>query len=145
VGTSFKQRNYTYNEDQSGGNFIYRLSQVIDTSGAITITIPLDSITVVIPSFCKDNEAGDAIQIYPNPVNDLLSLKFNRVEAEGNLSLHIKGINGESIFQKIIIKPGGFYSLQLQVSHLQTGLYYLEIRKGNTLYASKKFIKSYKD
>jgi hypothetical protein len=145
TGTSFMQRNYTYNEDQPGGNFIYRVSQVIDTFGAITITVPLDSITVDIPSYCKGEEAGDAIQIYPNPTDDQLSIKFNRIEAEDNLSLRILGINGESILQKTITKPAGFYLLLLKVSHLQTGLYYLEIRKGNKLYASKKFIKSSKN
>lgn len=145
TGTSFMQRNYTYNEDQPGGNFIYRVSQVIDTAGSAAFTITLDSISVVISSLCKDTERDNVINIYPNPVNDQLRLKFNRVEPENNLSLRIVGINGESIFEKTIAKPAGFYSLPLSVLHLQSGLYYIEIKKGNKLYASKKFIKSDKD
>jgi len=145
TGTSFTQRNYTYNEDQPGGNFIYRVSQVIDTAGSAAFTITLDSISVVISSLCKDTERDDLINIYPNPVNDQLRLKFNRVEPENNLSLRIVGINGESIFEKTIAKPAGFYSLPLSVLHLQSGLYYIEIKKGKKLYASKKFIKSDKD
>jgi serine protease AprX len=145
TGSSFLKRNYSYNENQPAGNYSYKVSQVIDTSGSVAITVPLDSITVVIPTNCPDNQIGDVIQVYPNPAVKLLTLKFNRIEPEEDISLRIVSINGESIFQKTMNKPAGYFTLEIPISQLQTGMYSLEIRKGKKLYASKKFIKSGKD
>lgn len=80
----------------------------------------------------EETAAQAGIQIYPNPVQDILNIKSK----EPLVSYELYGATGQ------LVKQGSFTSTQeqLQVSSLQTGIYYIKLKtKSSTV--TEKFIK----
>lgn len=139
-GTTFSKRTYTYSEDQNGGDFIYRILQIADTSATNPLLIPLDTLSVSNPVSCDENGRKETIEIFPNPVVNNLNIKFNRNDPERNLSINIINAKGELILNQSISKPTGIYLLSIPISNRPVGLYLISIRKGNRIYGRRKFI-----
>jgi hypothetical protein len=144
TGDVFAKRDYTYTEEQNGGDFIYRISQVIDTAVANQLMIPLDSALVSLPVICNEDQKDDAFIIYPNPAESELKIKFIRYKSEETLTLNILNTKGENLYEASLTKPAGMHIISIPVLQLQSGIYFLSIRKGKKSYGIKKFLKSEK-
>lgn len=80
----------------------------------------------------EETAAQAGIQVYPNPVQDIINIKSK----EPLVSYELYGATGQ------LVKQGTFTSTQeqLQVSSLQTGIYYIKLKtKSSTV--TEKFIK----
>ncbi|MBK7967182.1 MAG: T9SS type A sorting domain-containing protein [Bacteroidetes bacterium] len=82
----------------------------------------------------ENENLANSILISPNPVSDVISLSFETQSNIGN-SLQIINSLGELVDQKEVYLG----KITLDVSKLQSGLYYIHVRSGN-YFASKKVI-----
>lgn len=82
--------------------------------------------------------APDALDIFPNPVSDQLTLRFNGKEA-GNAQLQIFNLMGQEISRRVLdVREGPNVNL-LPVNQLPKGTYYLRLNNGD-LRREAKFI-----
>ena len=118
-----------YDTPPSSGLFYYRLKQT-DFSGEFTYS-EIRSVTI---------NTINAISIYPNPVEDILSFNFNPI-IDGKISIQIIDILGNVFIMKEFeeSKEGG--SKMIDISQLSAGVYILNIRTVNGNNVSEKIIK----
>jgi predicted AlkP superfamily pyrophosphatase or phosphodiesterase len=76
--------------------------------------------------------------ISPNPANDLIQIKFSSTSEK--ILYRILDINGKVILNDSNSSNSSSFEWQLNVSHLNQGMYILEIKDGNRVY-TKKFLK----
>lgn len=86
------------------------------------------------------NQKQDNQMIYPNPVDNKLNIRFSSADKE-LLQLKLISLDGKTIFVKEIILTDGNKEHQLDVSFLEQGLYFCQIRN-NQFSTTKKFIKN---
>jgi PKD repeat protein len=79
------------------------------------------------------------IQIYPNPVNETLKIRFIGPISE-KITLEIMNIAGQRIFSRTI--ESGINEAEVNVKPFHSGLYLLRIMNGKNVSAEKKFIKA---
>ncbi|HEX5150496.1 MAG TPA: T9SS type A sorting domain-containing protein [Parafilimonas sp.] len=109
----------------------YRLKQ-IDRDGIFTYS----NIVVL-----RDNLITDAIEVYPNPVKNLLNVK---VPATSNkkIKLEITDNSGKAILTKSTLISSGETIIQLNVSQLSSGAYFIKLFAADgSVKAENKFIK----
>lgn len=80
------------------------------------------------------------INIYPNPVNDLLQVSLSGNEGL-DLSLSIFDISGKNLWQKDIPNTATWND-EINVEHLPNGLYYLQVLSKNGIGKTLKFLKN---
>ncbi len=89
-------------------------------------------------SILSDNSEGlsNSLQLYPNPVKDLLNIQYN-LEFRGSLSLHVvdgAGRRLKSVQQEGVFGPN---ATTLDVSDLKEGMYHLQmVHRGKRMHAS---------
>jgi hypothetical protein len=70
----------------------------------------------------------DAISnIYPNPVNNMMKIDYTSSDDE-NVMLFIRDLSGKVMQEVPASVAGGSNTLQIEVNHLSSGLYVLEVR-----------------
>jgi len=114
-------------------NFRYRFVFESDEGNNIYI----DNINIVPESWLGLNKELDlsTIQIYPNPVNDLLNIKLSSPDTQ----IQLFDATGKSIMVNYSSSTGD-NAVQLSTAHLAEGLYYISfISPSGTI--TKKFIK----
>ncbi|WP_235295572.1 SdrD B-like domain-containing protein, partial [Portibacter lacus] len=119
---SFLDRNV-----DNGSVYLYRLKQV-DFNGAFEYS-----------NIVKIERANDHIDInlFPNPTTDYINVDFNN-ELDGDAKIQI--INGQGQLVKIVSAVEDLNSIQIDVTDLASGNYYINIIKNN-LTINKSFIK----
>ena len=65
--------------------------------------------------------------IYPNPVNSMMKIDYTS-SGDENVMLFIRDLSGKVMQQLPVSVEGGSNTLQVQVNHLPSGLYVLEVR-----------------
>jgi hypothetical protein len=80
------------------------------------------------------------LEIYPNPVKEILSIDFN-YPTEGNIVIEIKDMKGRSVFNQQLTNDGSSHT-DLNIQQLKPGIYMLRITNGNRLIGDRKFIKA---
>jgi hypothetical protein len=84
-------------------------------------TCSLVNITVGVDELGKN-----AIDIYPNPASDLLTIEASAVD--GNvLSIEISNISGQVVMNKALNDFNGYAKVQLDISDLTKGVYFVKI------------------
>lgn len=76
------------------------------------------------------------IEIYPNPVNELLNIDFGN-EPLNNLSISLKAIDGKQVFELKSVKQG---KVSIDMSDYSKGMYMLYISNGQNSF-NKKIVK----
>ena len=94
-------------------------------------TILIETTSVSEPTWAKQ------IQLLPNPVEDHLSVLFQELP-DGNVELNIKSALGQTIGNA---KSVSRLTNRLETNQLSSGVYFLEIRKGEELVKAIRFVK----
>ena len=77
------------------------------------------------------------MQVYPNPVHDLVQLEIDCSETSDYIIM-IKDISGRNLMKKSIPKQN---VVELDVSFLKSGVYFINLYNENRLLTTKKLIK----
>lgn len=127
AGSTNQVQHYSYehNTPLNGTNY-YRLKQV-DYDGKFTYHEVI-SVDIVI---------SESVELYPNPTQDVLNIRFSDVEDSG-LQMQIFDALGRLVFEQY--HPAGQSSAKLNISNLGSGVYSLRIDKGGdtTIYRFRK-------
>ncbi|WP_242206564.1 T9SS type A sorting domain-containing protein [Aestuariivivens insulae] len=76
--------------------------------------------------------------MYPNPAKDIVNLKFNKI-SNNNIAVNIYDIQGKLI--KYVSKTLRNQSVQLDISNLNTGMYFLKVHDGTNESTKKLIVK----
>lgn len=80
------------------------------------------------------------LDIYPNPVKDILKINFGN-PVEGSILIEIMNIAGQLVYsQQMTID--GFSQTAINVQQLKPGIYFLRVINGGKPFADRKFIKA---
>jgi hypothetical protein len=106
--------------------------------------LPPGTTNVWPPVLCRTGDTGwqsifeyekeNLVSVFPNPFSSLLYLRFNSEIVE---SVILRDLIGRKVRQISNNKP----ELQMDLSELQNGIYFLELKKGGTTF-SKKILKT---
>ena len=80
------------------------------------------------------------LMLYPNPTQDFLNIQFNKTRAQ-DLSIAMMNIHGQVIYSETFYKAPGNYNIQLNISSLGKGVYYLKVREEEFNSVSKVIIR----
>jgi hypothetical protein len=106
----------------------------------------IDDITLIDQSTVGINELVNvnAIKISPNPVTDVLNIDISTtLDATKNLTIKITDVLGKSVYTYPPLEGagGGSYPKSINLSHLETGIYFVSILQGNQSLVTKKVVK----
>lgn len=76
------------------------------------------------------NSIIQELEIYPNPVSDLLNIDLN-IEAKSQTYLRVTNSIGQVVHSENLLLPKGENQIQLNTSNWKTGLYYLSFSVDN--------------
>lgn len=144
-GAVFSNQTYQFSDvitSSTAGNVSYRIKQVIDTGSATFDEYAIDSATIILTSVCSTNNPNqDLIQLFPNPVQTTLSLKFAELNSMSGLTIQVYNRQGQLMFTQDYSKPSGTITHTISVARLAKGDYILVVRKDGEKYAAKEFLK----
>ncbi|MEQ1798792.1 MAG: S8 family serine peptidase [Lacibacter sp.] len=149
-GTVFSSQNYQLSgviTSSATGNVSYRIKQVIDTSAATFDEYAIDSATLILSSACaatsvnEPNNPGKYIQLFPNPVQSSLTIRFTEQRSIAQLSIEIYNAQSQLVWKQDYSKPNGTITHTIPVARLAKGDYILVVRKDGKKYAAKEFLK----
>ena len=146
TGSVFANRNYQYQDLLSGtstGIITYRIKQIIDTTAATFTEFAIDSATVnLLPTSLNDiNTRSKLIQVFPNPAQSIVTLKFNEERAIPNITIQIYNTEGQLVWKQEYNKPNGNITQTITISSLQKGNYVMVLLENGKQYTVKEFVK----
>ncbi len=148
------------NDDQCGGGNVQFSSAIgagvhtLTSSGGMEIEITVshfvdtvtyvDSITV---QYCNVpvnyiNQVNRTLQVFPNPVSDILNVQFYINSSVENVELMITDLLGRKVFGQQLKNDHGEYNQQIDLSKNPNAVYILHIRIGNDLLHRKIVLKN---
>ena len=80
------------------------------------------------------NLSQNGITIYPNPTNGILTVNFSKFSNFGKVGIAITDITGKTIKN---FQINSFSNFQIDISHVQNGIYFLKIETENGVYTQK--------
>lgn len=146
IANPFALRSYNYNDvitNSPAGTVTYRIRQMIDTTGAGFDSYLIDSATVVLSAATSLNDINNnskIIQLFPNPVQSSLTIKFND-QSVAEYTIHIYNQKGQLVSTQAFNKPSGIVIKSIAVTSLPNGNYILSLIKEGRLIVSREFIK----
>ena len=109
------------------------------TSIGVFVAQPLDGCGGSIPARPALANVGNnsEFEIYPNPVNDLINLKYTSRTILQEVSIELEDANGKLVY-KSSIHPGTFnLALAISTAQINSGIYFLTLKSGNYLNTKK--------
>ena len=103
------------------------------TTGPILSLGSFDLITLDVISNISDYEQKNLINMFPNPANANISIKNNSEEV---LNCNIYDVNGQNVFSFELGAP----QLQIDISSLSSGLYFLQAKGKHKVFHSKLMV-----
>jgi hypothetical protein len=79
----------------------------------------------------EETGLSSAWMVYPNPVTDILSLRFHAEKSAQNFNIRIFDPAGRTIKLESIQVMTGHFEWQTDMSHLTSGIYFIEISGNN--------------
>jgi hypothetical protein len=89
----------------------------------------------------KEVAVGTEINLYPNPAIDEINLEFELKESK-NVTISVYNSIGQEMFSETEKGGSGLRTKRLNVSHLSSGMYIIQVRQGDWI-ANKRLIKNY--
>jgi hypothetical protein len=108
---------YSYTDQVSNsGPYFYRL-KIIDNEGKFEYSNTIE----------LNNSSAGMIEVYPNPVSNLVNIKFQG-NAENNYILKLVNVLGQEVFsgQQYVPQNGSF--IYYRDASIKTGVYFLQVR-----------------
>lgn len=95
------------------------------------------NITIVIVSVGIDGDIGiENLEIYPNPAGDEVSISFF-MQGEGDLAFELRNTLGQIVYDEMLQNPIGEYKKTLDLSSMPSGVYMLQLKKGEDVITRK--------
>jgi len=91
---------------------------------------------------CTDIKEQSSLdyRLYPNPVENILSLSFDEPIHSG-MTFTVLNIMGKKFSKEVLVSADGQSTFRYNASHLKPGLYVLQVNDANGLILTAKFIK----
>lgn len=143
VYSSINESNNTISLSMAGGkSYHINLNGVQYSTSQTTITLPLNAgantLNVTTDSQCQGEiekivTLYDKVIVYPNPFDNTLSLKLG-TEPSAKAAIEIRTMGGKLAYAKQFVNTDN--NLQLELSHLESGVYLLKLSldKSETFY-----------
>lgn len=131
AGNSSSILDYSVVDDEKASAIVYYRLNQIDIDGDSKMYGPISA-------NCNDSESFDAM-VYPNPAQDLITLKLTNNETQ-NVSIQLIGSDGKVIYQITQLLNVGSTILPLSIEELKSGIYSLQIQSASGLRALKLVI-----
>jgi hypothetical protein len=81
-----------------------------------------------------------ATRIFPNPVSNILTATFNAPVSSTYLVV-VLDINGKKLLSKTIMATSGNNQVQINVSALSNGVYFMKLLNNENTISVQKFLK----
>ena len=82
----------------------------------------------------------EKLTTYPNPAISMITIRVSS-QATGSTSLTIYDASGKSVRVSQFIKNNQVHEVPMNISNLNTGIYYVEVVTGNQKKMVTKFVK----
>ncbi len=126
----------TYNYTLNGAQIVV-LTVNCDT-GQKDLTTYMGYIYINPTAGIEDNSQHQNMNLYPNPVNDILNIDFGDYLSEQS-SIEIYTVSGQQVFKKIVTGKGS--NISIDVRHLDSGVYFVRVVDNKNNIITGKFIK----
>lgn len=113
----------TYTATNSGNYHIIATNSFGCTTSSDTVFI------TVVNGIAENIPVKDVI-IYPNPNNGMFNLAFDLI-TEANVNIMVADMLGKVVYEENIGNYSGSYNKQLDLTHLQKGIYLVNLQVGN--------------
>jgi hypothetical protein len=134
AGNSTSILNYEIvDADNANGTMYYRLTQ-FDFDGA-SETFNIASVN------CGSDNTSQGLKVYPNPSIDEFYIEYNNTTSEEQLELIISDLNGNTIYLENKNCEKGSNTFQLKNLTVAPGIYFIEVRIGETISRVKHSIR----
>ncbi len=100
---------------------------------------PDDAHTEPLVTSVEKHLSDGIIQLYPNPVDDVLKVNFNTVKPLENIRISIIALTGGIVFSREVHRPVG--TVELPMRHLAAGAYLLSIETSDEILTKKIIVK----
>lgn len=84
----------------------------------------------------SENEDLTSIQMFPNPANDVLTLKFNANEAN-DIRVNIVSMDGKLVYTQNAKSFSGQFTSRISLDGLSTGVYSVQVMSNNATHTQK--------
>ena len=118
--------------DGSSGNFSYRIRQIIDTAISTFTAVYIDTTNIVLTSPCSNSFSSNSIvRVEPNPVSaSTVKLTTETIYAIIDMPIMVYDATGRLMFQLKETKGIGRKTIELNISRLAKGKYYIKVFNG---------------
>jgi hypothetical protein len=130
-GISTKTKEYSYTDEHAPENISYYRLMQVDQDGSFKY-----SAIVVI----NNNQGKWIIETYPNPVAEEILVHVNSTE-NGKMNLQVVNEHGQVLRSMQVEKYAGEADERINVKGMPAGIYFLEIRIGDTMKEIRKIVK----
>ncbi|MEI7801879.1 MAG: SBBP repeat-containing protein [Bacteroidota bacterium] len=123
-----------------GGTYTWKVRP--KCNGVWSAYSSIKTFTIVGPR--EEMTTGDAetsMQLFPNPVTDLLNVSFS-ISTAGNYKLEVYDLLGREIIAKENNYETGEWSEQLFTGQLSSGIYFVRLNGKDGMIETKKFVKN---
>ena len=132
--------------DDAGCTSSYCDSIGVDSNGTYLgktggFTISMVSDLPELTSVIQEQSAEFDMQLYPNPVMDLLNVKFQQVNAS-RATLSIMDVNGKLVYEQVIKVSNARFDTSVNVADLKPGMYIVNV-KSDEVFSHQRFVKLY--
>ncbi len=109
-----------------------------DSAGVIIYSenISMKAISTVIDS----KKLKESIQLFPNPVNDILNLQYKGNSVK-EMQVEINDITGKQVLNRFFYNIQNGQKLNIDTSSLKKGIYIVQVRSENQILTQQKIIK----
>jgi len=153
-----QDQSYTFDAGNPGANYLWTTGEttqtiVVDTAGydygyhifGVMVTnenlcVSSDEVSIDIKDCTGIDEFSEkvAINLFPNPTNGYFNLELESVDKK-NVTIKVMSVSGTLVYEKRGVEINGFYSQQLNLSELSSGVYTVFV-VGDGFIVNKKII-----
>jgi hypothetical protein len=132
----------------TGGTVSYRIRQIIDTASLSFTAVFIDTANVTIASGCFATGTGNlnptaaAVTVQPNPVSgSTVTLVIETAYAVTNMPVAVYDVKGRLLMQLKETKSTGRKTIDLNISRLAKGKYYIKVMNGQKTIGTAELLK----